>query len=100
MADPLRQEIERIVREAAAKGTTPTWVRLDGEAEARKFPSTRAFRAWCLARGVEVKEFTARDTWVRPADVDRAIDGAPAAKRGGSPAANDIDREIDRERGR
>ncbi len=99
MADALRLEIERIVREASAKGVAPAWVRLDREAEARRFPSTRAFRAWCLAHGVEVKESSPRDSWVRPADVDRAVEGFPAAKRAGAPAANDIDREIDRGRG-
>lgn len=95
MGDALRDEIERIVRDVAPAGPPREWVRIEAEASARGFPSTRAFRAWCLARGVEVRESSVRDTWVRPAEVDRAVAGLPLVRRAAAPE-NDIDREIDR----
>lgn len=95
MSNALREEIERIVRDATPTVRAPEWVRIEAEARVRGFPSTRAFRLWCLARGVEVRESSVRDTWVRPADVDRAVAGLPLVRRAAAPE-NDIDREIDR----
>ena len=78
----------------------PTWRRIEAEASARGFPSTRAFRTWCLARGVTVRELSQRDTWVCPAEVDRVVAGMPAVippKRAGTPASefdDDIKRSV------
>lgn len=79
---------------AAAPSPAPKWTRIDAEARARGFSSTRAFRSWCLGRGVEVRESSARDTWVRPADVDSAVAALPLVRR--TTAGDDIDAEIDR----
>lgn len=85
MADPaaLGAAMLAALREHTASNdsTAPQWRRIEAEAVARGFPSTRAFRAWCFARGVEVRETTLRDTWVRPADVDRAVEAMPAARK-------------------
>lgn len=99
MADVLRSEIERIVRDVAPIGAAREWVRIEAEASARGFPSTRSLRLWCLARGIELHEGSARDTWVRPADIDRAVAALPRVRRTSSGTPDDIDREIDRARG-
>jgi hypothetical protein len=67
------------------------WVALDAEAR-RRGKSTRQFRAWCLAHGVELRQENHRDAWVRPADVDRAVAGMPAVAP--PPRGDEIDQEV------
>ena len=67
----------------------PTWRRIEAEASSRGFPSTRAFRAWCLARQVPLREANQRDAWVCPADVDAAVERMPVVVRKAPDAEED-----------
>lgn len=87
----------RAIREAPAANAVPAprWVRLDAEAARRGFASTRALRAWCYAHAVEVRESSARDAWVSPEAIDRAVDGLPPARRAPGPVT-ELDAELRR----
>ena len=94
-AEDIGAAVLRAIRETPAVNTDrPRWVRLDAEAVTRGFPSTRQFRAWCYAHGVEVREASSRDAWVSPDAVDRAVEKLPPAKR---PQKRDEEDEIDRD---
>lgn len=98
MGDPLREAIGDLVREhLTAANDVPQWRRIDAEAGRRGFSSTAAFRAWCLARDVELREDNHKDTWVSPAAVDAAVRSMPTVRgpRPVSKTVNDIDRDID-----
>ena len=78
----LRAQVEAILRDLGASNTNradlpPEWVRIESEAARRGFGSTRAFRAWCLKRGVAIREDSPRVAWVRVPDVDAAVQGLP-----------------------
>ena len=75
--DPLRDAVATIVRDLAVSTEVTRWRRIEAEAIRRGFSSTRAFRAWCLARAVPVHEDNHRDTWVEPAAVDAAVERMP-----------------------
>ncbi len=101
MSDPLREAIEGVLRETADGRDTPRWRRIEAEATRRGFPSTRAFRSWCLVRRVEVREDSHRDTWVSPAEVDAAVERMPIVSRRASSARDsEFDDEIDHGRRR
>lgn len=70
MGDPLRQAIAEVVRDMLPANDHRQWRRIDAEAVARGFKSTRSFREWCLARGVPVREDNHKDTWVDVAGID------------------------------
>lgn len=85
MGDPAAELAELIRRIAASTSPAngdgaPEWVLLPAEAKRRGF-STRQFRAWCLKRGVPIREASHREAWVRPLDVSRAVEGLPLAPR-------------------
>lgn len=89
---------ELLQRTEPANEVKPVWRRIEAEATARGFPSTRAFRAWCFARGVTVRELSQRDTWVCPAEVDRAVEAMPAAtppKPRRAPTRDELDDDVD-----
>ena len=96
MADPapalvLGTAILKALRgvDASASNDGPRFVSLASEA-ARRGYSTRSFRAWCVRRGVPIREGSHREAWVSPADVDRAIEGLPVAA-----APPSVDDEVD-----
>lgn len=97
MADPLRDAVAIIIRDLAPLQEAPRWRRIEAEASRRGFPTTRAFRAWCLARAVPLREDNHRDTWVNPSEVDAAVERMPAVGVRRARAANqlDLDEEID-----
>ena len=98
MADALREAIGDLVREhLTAANDVPQWRRIDAEAGRRGFSSTSAFRSWCLARGVELREDNHKDTWVSPAAVDAAVAALPLVRgpRPVSKTTDAIDRDID-----
>ena len=81
----------------------PEWVPLDVEAQ-RRGKTTSTLRDWCLARGVEIRQSSHRDAWVRPADIDHAVAGLPVATRALSKAPKsendaDIDAELNKRTG-
>ena len=89
---------ELLHRAEPSNDAKPLWRRIEAEAVSRGFPSTRAFRTWCLARGVTVRETSQRDTWVCPAEVDRVVAAMPAVappKRASGPAS-EFDDDIKR----
>lgn len=96
MSDPLREAIADLVREhVTAANDVPRWRRIDAEATRRGFSSTSAFRSWCLARGVELREDNYKDTWVSPDAVDAAVGAMPSvAPRRRTPTVDDIDNDI------
>lgn len=97
MADPLRDAVAAIVRDLASTTDVTRWRRIEAEAIRRGFSSTRAFRAWCIARAVPLREDNHRDTWVEPSAVDAAVERMPTvAARPARAASNpDLDEEID-----
>lgn len=99
MGDPLREAIVSTVRELLTPANdVPAWRRIEAEAVRRGFSSTRAFRTWCLSRGVELREDNHKDTWVSPAAVDAAVQGLPVvAPRRLTPVDGQLDKEIDRD---
>lgn len=82
-------QLRAALRDHAAANDDPRWRRLDLEATRRGFPSTRAFRAWCLARQVPLREANQRDAWVCPADVDAAVERMPVVVRKAPDAEED-----------
>jgi len=94
MGDAARDLGQAVLSAIAAMGPAnadrPAWVTLASEA-ARRGMSTSAMRHWCHRRKVTIREGSHKDAWVSPAEVDRAIEGLPPAKR----PAQDID-EVDR----
>jgi len=93
-AHDLGTAILRALREEApANADRPAWVTLSSEA-ARRGMSTSAMRAWCYRRKVVIREGSHKDAWVSPAEVDRAIEGLPLAKRP-TTDIDDIDKAID-----
>lgn len=96
MADPLRDAVAIIVRDLAPLQEAPRWRRIEAEASRRGFSSTRAFRAWCLARAVPLREDNHRDTWVEPAAVDAAVERMPTVgvRRTRTADQLDLDDEI------
>ena len=98
MGDPaqaLGNALLAALRDATpANADTARWVSLPVEAK-RRGRTTNALRAWCLARGVEIRQGSHRDAWVQPAEIDRAIEGLPLAQRAPSRTPVD-DEEIDR----
>lgn len=92
-AHDLGAALLRVMREAPANNAAlPAWVTLATEAQ-RRGMSTSAMRAWCHRHGVTIREGSHKDAWVSPAEVDRAIEGLPPARR---PVVGDeIDRAID-----
>lgn len=98
VADPLRDAVAAVVREVTPANEAPRWRRIEAEATRRGFSTTRAFRAWCLARAVPLREDNHRDTWVEPAAVDAAVERMPAvgaARRARTADQLDLDEEID-----
>ena len=97
MADPLRDAVATIVRDLAPTNESPRWRRIEAEAIRRGFSSTRAFRAWCLARAVPLREDNHRDTWVEPSAIDLAVERMPAVglRRVRVVDDPDLDEEID-----
>lgn len=95
-AHELGAALLRAMREAPANSASPpAWVTLASEA-ARRGMSTSAMRHWCHRRNVTIREGSHKDAWVSPAEVDRAIEGLPPARR---PVLGDeIDRAIDAQR--
>ena len=98
MTDPLRDAVAVIVRELAPTHEAPRWRRIEAEAIRRGFSSTRAFRSWCLARAVPLREDNHRDTWVEPSAVDAAVERMPAVGVRSVRIADDpdLDDEIDK----
>lgn len=96
----LRAQVEAILRDLGASNTNradlpPEWVRIESEAARRGFGSTRAFRAWCLKRGVAIREDSPRVAWVRVPDVDAAVQGLPlVTKAAPKPQAHELDAVI------
>lgn len=97
VADPLRDAVTTIFRDLAVTNELTRWRRIEAEAIRRGFSSTRAFRAWCLARGVPLREDNHRDTWVEPSAVDAAIERMPTVGVRRIRVADDpdLDDEID-----
>lgn len=97
MADPLRDAVASIIRDLVSTNEVARWRRIEAEAIRRGFSSTRAFRAWCIARAVPLREDNHRDTWVEPSAVDAAVERMPAvaARRVRVPDDPDLDEEID-----
>lgn len=96
-ATALGAALLRLVRELAAAPTAPSeWVSLAIEAK-RRGKSTSALRAWCLRHRVTIREESHRDAWVRPADIDRAIEAFPVATQSPSRALRSEDEEDARE---
>lgn len=89
----------RAIREATPEPVAaPRWRRIEAEAVARGFSSTRALREWCMRRGVTLREENHRDTWVNPAEIDAAVERLPAAvptARQLGPRAVDAEAEAD-----
>lgn len=68
----------RLLREATPPPVVPSrWRRIEAEAIARGFGSTRALREWCLRRNVPLHEDSHRDTWVQPEAIDAAVERLP-----------------------
>lgn len=97
MGDPLRQAIAEVVRDMLPANDLRQWRRIEAEAVARGFKSTRAFREWCLARGVPVREDNHKDTWVDVAGIDAAVERMPAVRPrpSATPKRDVLDDEID-----
>lgn len=77
-ATELGSVLLRVLREATPPPVTPSrWRRIEAEAAARGFGSTRALREWCLRRGVPLHEDSHRDTWVQPEAIDAAVERLP-----------------------
>lgn len=89
----------RAIREATPEPVAaPRWRRIEAEAVARGFSSTRALREWCMRRGVTLREENHRDTWVNPSEIDAAVERLPAAvptARQLGPRAVDAETEAD-----
>jgi hypothetical protein len=95
-AHDLGTALLRALREAAPandNSPAPAWVTLAREA-GRRGMSTSAMRAWCHRHKVTIREASHKDAWVSPADVDRAIEGLPPAKRP-TQETDDVDEAID-----
>jgi hypothetical protein len=97
VGDPAAELAELIRRIAASTAPAngdggPEWVLLPAEAKRRGF-STRQFRAWCLKRGVPIREASHREAWVRPLDVSRIVEGLPLARPPASPR-DEVDEAI------
>ncbi len=72
----------------------PRWVRLPEEAKLRGF-STEGLRRWCLARHVPIHQHSHRDAWVKPEDIDAAVERLPVATRVKRATPDDIDAELE-----
>lgn len=96
VADPLRDAVASIVRDLVSTNDVTRWRRIEAEAIRRGFTSTRAFRTWCLARAVPLREDNHRDTWVEPAAVDAAVERMPnvSVRRTRTADNLDLDNEI------
>lgn len=72
----------------------PRWMRLPEEARLRGF-STEGLRRWCLSRGVPIHQHSHRDAWVKPEDIDAAVERLPVAARVKRATPDDIDAELE-----
>jgi hypothetical protein len=99
LAAELGSVLLRLLREATPPPVVPSrWRRIEAEAVARGFSSTRALREWCLRHGVTPREDSHRDTWVQPAEIDAAVERLPAVlptARQLGPRAVDAETEAD-----
>ena len=102
MADPARVAslTTALLDAVASNDARVAWRTLSGEAAARGFPSSRAFRDWCYRAGVPVRD-VAGVALVAVAEVDRAGLDAPArpvplSARSDSAVADEIDAALSR----
>jgi hypothetical protein len=102
MADPARVTAltTALLDAVASNDARVAWRTLSGEAAARGFPSSRAFRDWCYRAGVPVRD-VAGVALVAVAEVDRAGLDAPArpvplSARPDSAVADEIDAALSR----
>ena len=56
-----------------AQESGPRWVLLAAAATSRGFRNALACKRWCRSHGVELRS-DGRKLWVRPADIDTALD--------------------------
>jgi hypothetical protein len=96
-AAALAEVLQRLVTPAPPR----EWMPLDVEAKARG-KTTSALREWCERNGVQIRQQNHRDAWVRPADIDAAVERMPPAKlQAPSPTKrqpSEIDAEIEKKR--
>ena len=99
-AERVTEALTALLEARPANADRPHWVSLPSEA-ARRGMGTNAFRQWCHRRGVTIREGSHREAWVAPAEVDRAIEGLPAAKRPASrtPTRDEVDEALDERHG-